>query len=292
MGVTQNIFSSIMELINVHVTNFVACLGAQVYWWLRCRGCMAEDVNQMIRHCFMLDQQQKVTNSKYIFNKWFAILYEADLVDVINAVAGADIYNTMLGLSDKDQRTAATSKGYDALAKMFGEAKEGVIEAHTLSSKASVTTINSKNMDDSRTVATERILARSVFSMATSKVTSDGLAEGMDDDNDLDNDGGTEKSEVTIEGMHMLSGHRRSSSGGVSMQEDEVPGEDNKEDKDEEEQEHNQEEAALTNNMNIAMAKQNLSSVDKVQEQDENEEFANAIDGEDGINLLSDNEGS
>jgi hypothetical protein len=88
--------------------------------------------------------------------------------------------------------------------------------------------------------------------MATSKVTTDGLAEEMDDDNNLDNNGGTEKSEVAIEGMHMLFGHCMTTSGGESMQEDEVPGEDNKEDEDEEERVHNQEEAALTKNMIIA----------------------------------------
>jgi hypothetical protein len=27
-------FSSILELINIQVMNFVACLGVQVYWWL------------------------------------------------------------------------------------------------------------------------------------------------------------------------------------------------------------------------------------------------------------------
>jgi hypothetical protein len=45
-------------------------------------------------------------------------------------------------------------------------------------------------------VATERMLAKSVFSMATSKVTSDGSVEEMEDDNDLDNVKGTEKSGV------------------------------------------------------------------------------------------------
>ncbi len=77
---------------------------------------------------------------------------------------GADIYDTTLGLSDKEQWTAAANKGYDASAIMFGEAKEEAIEAHNFSSKASLTTIHSKNMDNSRTVATERKLARSVFS--------------------------------------------------------------------------------------------------------------------------------
>jgi hypothetical protein len=254
-------FSSIMESINVHVTIFVALPGAHVYWWLRHRGCLAEDVNRMIHHCFALDQQQKVTESKYIADKGFAVLDDTESDDIINAVAGADIYDTALGLSDKEQRTAATSKGCNASAIMFGEAKEEAVEAHNFPSKASVTTIHSKNMEDSRTVATERILVRSVFSMVTSKVTTDSLAEGMDDNNDLDNNSGAEKSEVAIEGMHMLSGHRRTTSGGESMQEDEVPGEDDEENKDKEEQVHNQEEAALTRNMNIAMAKLNLSFI-------------------------------
>jgi hypothetical protein len=111
----------------------------------------------MICHCFTLDQQQKVTKSKYIANKGYTILNEADSDDIINAVAGVDIYDTTLGLLDKKQRTAAMSKGYDASAIMFSEAKEGAVEAHHISSKASVTTIYSKKIDDSRTVATERM---------------------------------------------------------------------------------------------------------------------------------------
>jgi hypothetical protein len=113
----------------------------------------------------------------------------------------------------------------------------------------------------------------------------------MNDNNDSDNDGGAGESEVAEEGMHMLSGHHRTKSGGESMQEDEVPGEDDEEDEDKDERVHNQEEAALTKNLNIAMEKINLSSLDGEQEQDKNKEFANTIDGEDGINLLSDDEG-
>ena len=110
----------------------------------------------MIRHCFTLDQQQKVTKSKYIANRGFAVLNDTELDDIINAVAGADIYDTTLGLSDKEQWTAAGSKDYNALAIMFGEAKEGAVQAHNFSSKASVTTIHSKNMDNSTTVVTEK----------------------------------------------------------------------------------------------------------------------------------------
>jgi hypothetical protein len=105
-------FSSVMELINVQVMNFVACLGAQVYWRLRRRGCLAKS------HCFTLNQEQKVTKSKYIANKGCAILDKADSDKIINAVAGADIYDTMLGLSEKEKRIATASKGHDASAIM------------------------------------------------------------------------------------------------------------------------------------------------------------------------------
>jgi len=66
-------FSSVVESINVHAMNFVACPGAQFYWWLRRRGCLAEDVSRMVCHCFMLDQQQKMTKSKYISDKGYAV---------------------------------------------------------------------------------------------------------------------------------------------------------------------------------------------------------------------------
>jgi hypothetical protein len=38
-------FPSVIDSINVHVTKFVICPGAQVYWLLRYRGCLTKDVN-------------------------------------------------------------------------------------------------------------------------------------------------------------------------------------------------------------------------------------------------------
>ncbi len=156
-------FSSIVESINIHIMNFVACPGAQVYWWLRQRGCLAVDVNRMVRHCFTLDQQQKITKSKYISDKGYAVLDEATSGNIINAIAGEGIFDTTLGLSEKERRTAtAPSKGQDVSAIMFGEAKEGAIKVHNFFSSVSITTIHSKNVDDSRSVATQKTLAKSV----------------------------------------------------------------------------------------------------------------------------------
>ncbi len=53
-------FLSVVESINNHIKNFVACPGAQVYWWLRRRGCLAEDINRMVRHCFTLDASSQL----------------------------------------------------------------------------------------------------------------------------------------------------------------------------------------------------------------------------------------
>jgi hypothetical protein len=160
--------------ISTHVTNFVACPGAQVYWWLRRRGCLVDDVNKLVRHCFTLVQQQKITKSKYVSKKGYAILDDKDSDDIINAATGEGIYDMSLGLSDTELRTAMAGRSNEASAIMFGEAKEGAFEAHNFSSSALVTRINSKNMGDSGSVTTEKMLAKLVFSMGTSKVTSEG----------------------------------------------------------------------------------------------------------------------
>jgi hypothetical protein len=283
-------FSSVLELINAHVTNFVACPGAQVYWWLRQRGCLAEDVNQMVRHCFMLDQQQKITKSKYVSKKGYAILAKKDSDDIINAVAGEGIYDTSLGLSDKECRSAAASRGYKASAIMFGEAKEGTVEAHNFSSSASVTTIHSKNMGDRGSVAMEKTLVKSVFSMGTSKVTSDSLEEEIEEDNKSDSEAGSEKPGVAIEGMQMLTAHSKKSSE-KSMQ-DEASKEEEEEYKADKTLDPNYEEGSrLTTNMNAVTENLQLSSVDGDQDKGDKEAFEDAFDREGSINPHSDNKG-
>ena len=42
-----------------------------------------EDVNRMVRHCFTLDQQQKITRSKYITDKGYAVLDESNQMTLL-----------------------------------------------------------------------------------------------------------------------------------------------------------------------------------------------------------------
>ena len=262
-------FSSVVKSINNHVRNFVACPGAQVYWWLRRRGCLAEDINWVVRHCFTLDQQQKITKSKYIPDKGYAVLDESNTYNIINAVAEEEIFDTTLGLLERERRSAITGKGHDASKIM------GAVKAHNFSSSASITTIHLKNVNDSKSVTSQKMLAKSVFSMATSKITADGSEEEeADKDEGSDYDGSaTEPSGVETEGMQMLTREQ-------SMKESSIIGQE------EESGENSQgyaleEEAQPTRNMNKATAQLTLLSVDGEQDMEEDEEeFDNAMNRE------------
>ncbi len=192
-----------VESINDHIKNFVACPGAQVYWWLRRRGCLAEDINWMVRHCVTLDQQQKITKTKYIPNKGYAVLDESNSDNIINAAAEEGIFDTTLGLLERERRSAIAGKGHDASKIKFGEAKEGAVEVHNFSSSMSITTIHSKNVNGSKSVTSQKTLAKSLFSMGTSKITSDGSdEEETDEDEGSDYEGkATKTPAVEIEGM-------------------------------------------------------------------------------------------
>jgi hypothetical protein len=55
-------------------------------------------------YCFTLQQQKRVTRSKYFLTKGYALLTEEDLDNLINAVSSKGIYDMTLGLSDKERR--------------------------------------------------------------------------------------------------------------------------------------------------------------------------------------------
>jgi len=214
----------------------------------------------MVRHCFTLDQQQKITKTKYIPDKGNVVLDESNSDDIINAVAEEGIFHTTLGFLERERRSAIAGKGHDTSKIMFGEAKEGAVKAHNFSSSASITTICSKNVNDSKSVASQKMLAKSVFSMATSKITSDGLEEEeMDEDEGSDYDGSaTKTSGVEIKGMQMLTREQSKNKRSVTRQEEESG---------ENPQVYAlEEEAQLTKNMTKATAQLKLSSVDGEQD--------------------------
>jgi len=83
-----------------------------------------------------------ITKSKYIPDTGYAVLDEFNSDDIINAVEEEGIFDTTLGLLERERRSAIVGKGHDTSKIMFGEAKEGAVEAHNFSSSMSITTIH------------------------------------------------------------------------------------------------------------------------------------------------------
>ncbi len=102
-GRIMGYFSSVVQEISKHVAAFIACPGAQVYWWLRHHGCITADMNNLIRHCFTLSQQQIVALSKYLKDLGHTVVDRTDGDNIIHATTLAGIYNLTLGLSNKER---------------------------------------------------------------------------------------------------------------------------------------------------------------------------------------------
>jgi hypothetical protein len=190
-GIYTGYFSSMVEEIKAYVATFIRCPAAQVYYWLKCKGCLGKDVNPIIRKCFTVEQQQKVTKSKYIKEKGFAIVKDSDKDDIINAANNSGLFDLSLGLSDKEQRNRIAKTSYNNLAITFGDAKAGSMEAYNFSSGASITTLHKEREGKGISVASAKTIAKSVFSIATDNTS--------EEDNEADTNEGEEDTSSTIE---------------------------------------------------------------------------------------------
>jgi hypothetical protein len=93
----------VVKEIKTYIAAFVRCPAAQVYYWLKQKGCIGEDVNRLICKCFTVDQQQKVTKSKYIKEKGTAVMKDTDEDKIINMAKNSGLFDMTLGLSNKEQ---------------------------------------------------------------------------------------------------------------------------------------------------------------------------------------------
>ncbi len=115
-----------------------------------------------------------MTASKYLKDLGHAVVDRLDGDDIIQSSSLSGIYDLTLGLSDKEHRSLA-SRGHNAAAITYGEAKEGAIEAHNFSSALSLTSLHSTKKGDkgaAKHPARNLTLEQSVYSI-TSKVTNE-----------------------------------------------------------------------------------------------------------------------
>ncbi len=168
------------------------------------------DVNKLIRHCFTLSQQQKVSSSKYLKDLGHAVVDRTDGNDNIQASNLEGIYDLSLGLLDKERRSLVALRGYDAAAITYGKAKEGAIEAHNFSAAPSVTSLRSASEKGAEEgPGPTPTLAQSVYSIGTSRVTkeSDDELDGEEDNNA--EEGNSDNQQVAINGMDIVRGDKK-----------------------------------------------------------------------------------
>ncbi len=145
-----------------------------------------------------------MTASKYLKDLGHAVVERTDGEDIIQASSSEGIYDLTLGLSDKERRLLV-SRGHDAAAISFGEAKEGAIEAHNFSAALSLTSLCSakgRGKGATESPAPNPTLAHSVYSIRTSKVTNE--SKERSDDNEEDTNGGSKNKQVAIDGMDIV----------------------------------------------------------------------------------------
>jgi hypothetical protein len=280
-GRTTGYFSSVVQEISKHVAAFIACPGAQVYWWLRHCGCIIADVNNLIRHCFTLSKQQKVTSSKYLKDLGHAVVERTDGDDIIYATTSVGIYNLTLGLSDEERRLLVALRGYNAAAITYGKAKEGAVEAHNFSAALSVLSLHSaigKGLEDKP--GPTPTLAQLIYSIGTSMVTKDSEDKSGREEEGKEVDGSSTSKHVAFVRMdifHSDGKHGAMSFSTASMEEtskkvskgerymgvDSTGTEESDISKENEWQEDKKEESHLMAKMNIATAQLHLGSDDK-----------------------------
>ena len=94
--------------------------------------------------------------------------------DIIQVTNLEGIFDLSLGVSDRERRSLMTIRGYGAAAITYGDAKEGSIEAHNFSAALSVTSLHlTKGKAAEEGLCPTPVLAQSVYSIGTSKVTKD-----------------------------------------------------------------------------------------------------------------------
>jgi len=196
-GIHTGYFSSVVEEIKAYVAAFIRCPAAQVHYWLKRKGCIGDDVNHLIRKCFTVKQQQKVTKLKYIKEKGIAVMKESDEDDIINTANKTGLFDMSLGLSDKEQRERMAKSGYNESAISFGEAKVGSMEAYNFSAGALITTVHAEKEGKGTSLASAKMMAKSVFSIATN-ITSGSEEGGSNSEEEMDSISGVEIARMEI----------------------------------------------------------------------------------------------
>jgi hypothetical protein len=162
----------------------------------------------MIRHCFTLAQQQKVTKSKYLKEQEYAYVKDNRVDDILHVANAEKIYDLSLRLSEKVKQLSIAGKSHDASAISSGEATERAVESHNFYALASVTTTHlcNKKKRNAELVVTKQTLAKSIMSIGTTNVPNESKGKNKDESNENEVESMNKGRKVTIEGMAKVLG--------------------------------------------------------------------------------------
>ena len=110
-GVT-GYFSCVLPEIKSYIEQWTQCPTAQLYWFLLRKGCNFEDVRDMIRGCFSIEEVAKVSRSRWSKTRQFVVMDTGAGMDISTVANNNRAYDTNLDLSDKERRAkVAKSNG-------------------------------------------------------------------------------------------------------------------------------------------------------------------------------------
>jgi hypothetical protein len=189
-------FSGVMPAIQAHVTQWAEAPAANIYWYLLKHGCVKADVIKLIKQSFTIDEQRKVTNSRWSNSRKMAVIDDTATNSILARIrqANGKSIDLSLGLSDKEK--AQYMAKYDTTNTIsFAQAQAGAVEAHDFSSGLSIRSISGRKAgrDDAKSVGGKTV-NEDVYSvgMDTCDLRSrlgdlaDDLNEEVYDDDDLE----------------------------------------------------------------------------------------------------------
>jgi len=180
-GVYTGYFMSTVVIVRLHVSEFIKCPAANVFWYLLRQGCKKEDVIRMIRGTFTIEEQQKVSNSRWSKSRMCAIVNAGEMDDICAAVKAAGI-DTTLGLSDKEKREYM-GRLPSELDINFSDLKDGAVEAHAGDAPSVQTLKGRVAKDDASTIASQSLGGKSIY-----EVGGDSNEESEEGSNDEEED--------------------------------------------------------------------------------------------------------
>ena len=118
-GVT-GYFTSMLPEIKSYIGQWTQCPTAQIYWFFLQKGCNYDDASVMIKGCFSIDEQMKLSMLRWIKSLQIVVVDAGVGMDISIMATNNRAYDTNLGLSDKEMQAKVAKSNGGTI--MFGEA--------------------------------------------------------------------------------------------------------------------------------------------------------------------------